>query len=67
MRGAVLDPRVLVSALVGRPDTGPGQLVAAWRAQRFVMVGSPQRLAQLGDVLARTTFERCAREERASA
>ena len=67
MKRAVVDPSVLVSAFVGNPDAGPGQLVAAWRDHRFVMVVSPQLLAELGEVLARPKFERWAGNDRATA
>jgi uncharacterized protein len=64
VKRAVVDPSVLVSAFVGNPDAGPGQLVAAWRDHRFVMVVSPQLLAELSEVLARPKFTRWAGEDR---
>lgn len=67
MKRAVVDPSVLISAFVGSRDAGPGQLVAAWRDHRFVMVVSPQLLAELGDVLARPKFEPWASGERGTA
>jgi putative PIN family toxin of toxin-antitoxin system len=67
VKRAVVDPSVLVSAFVGNPDAGPGQLVAAWRDHRFVMVVSPQLLAELGDVLARPKFQRWAGDDRVPA
>jgi uncharacterized protein len=67
VKRGVVDPSVLVSAFVGNPDAGPGQLVAAWREHRFVMVVSPQLLAELGEVLARPKFQRWASDDRASA
>jgi putative PIN family toxin of toxin-antitoxin system len=67
VKRAVVDPSVLVSAFVGNPDAGPGQLVAAWRDHRFVMVVSPRLLAELGQVLARPKFQRWAREDRGPA
>jgi uncharacterized protein len=67
VKRAVVDPSVLVSAFLGSPDAGPGQLVAAWRDHRFVMVVSPQLLAELGEVLARPKFERWAGDERGTA
>jgi hypothetical protein len=33
---AVVDPSVLVSAFLGNPEAGPGQLITAWRDDRFV-------------------------------
>ncbi len=67
MKRAVVDPSVLVSAFLGNPDAGPGQLVTAWRDHRFVMVVSPHLLAELGEVLARPKFERWADEGRSTA
>jgi uncharacterized protein len=67
VKRAVVDPSVLVSAFVGRPDAGPGQLVAAWRDHRFVMVVSPQLLAELREVLARPKFARWSGDERGGA
>jgi putative PIN family toxin of toxin-antitoxin system len=67
VKRAVVDPSVLVSAFLGSPAAGPGQLVAAWRDYRFVMILSPQLLAELGEVLARPKFERWAGEERGTA
>jgi putative PIN family toxin of toxin-antitoxin system len=64
---AVVDPSVLVSAFLGNPEAGPGQLVAAWRDDRFVLVVSPLLLAELGEVLARPKFARWASDGRAEA
>jgi putative PIN family toxin of toxin-antitoxin system len=64
---AVVDTSVLVSAFVGDPDAGPGQLVDAWREQRFVLVVSPHLLDELSDVLTRPKLERWAAEGRAQA
>lgn len=53
----VLDPNVLVSALIssgGPPRHG----VAAWVQGRFELVTSPLLLGELGDVLARHRFRR---------
>jgi predicted nucleic acid-binding protein len=50
---AVIDPSVLVSAFIGRPEAGPGQVVAAWRDGRFTMIVSPLLLEELAEVLAR--------------
>lgn len=58
MKRAVVDPSVLVSAFIGNPDAGPGQLVAAWREHRFVMIVSPLLVSELGEVLARPKFAR---------
>jgi uncharacterized protein len=67
VKRAVVDPSVLVSAFLGNRDAGPGQLVAAWRDHRFVMVVSPQLLKELGEVLARPKFERWAGDDRGTA
>lgn len=67
MTRAVVDPSVLVSAFLGNPDAGPGQLVAAWRDDRFVLVVSPLLLAELSEVLARPKFTRWASDGRAEA
>lgn len=64
---AVVDPSVLVSAFIGDPEAGPGQLVEAWRDRRFVLVVSPLLLAELGDVLARPKFARWAADGRGAA
>lgn len=67
MTRAVVNPSVLVSAFIGRPDAGPGRLVAAWRDGHFEMIVSPLLLAELGDVLARPKFARWAGDGRAVA
>ena len=67
MTRAVVDTSVLVSALIGDPDAGPGRLVDAWREQRFVLVVSPNLLADLREVLARPKLERWAGEGRGQA
>jgi putative PIN family toxin of toxin-antitoxin system len=64
---AVVDLSVLVSAFLGNPEAGPGQMVAAWRDDRFVPVVSPLLLAELGEVLARPKFARWADDGRAEA
>jgi putative PIN family toxin of toxin-antitoxin system len=64
---AIVDPSVLVSAFIGDPEAGPGQLVEAWRDRRFVLVVSPLLLAELGDVLARPKFARWAADGRGAA
>ncbi len=54
---AVVDPNVLVSALI---STGgpPRQIVSAWVEGRFDLLVSPELLTELGDVLARPKFRR---------
>lgn len=64
---AVVDTSVLVSAFVGDPAAGPGQLVEAWREQQFELVVSPRLLAELTDVLTRPKLERWGGEGRAEA
>jgi putative PIN family toxin of toxin-antitoxin system len=44
-----------------------GQLVAAWRKHRFVMIVSPQLLAELGEVLARPKLQRWTGSDRGTA
>jgi putative PIN family toxin of toxin-antitoxin system len=53
----VLDPNVLVSALIS--SAGPSrEIVDAWAHERFELVASPALLGELGDVLARPRFRR---------
>ncbi len=63
---AVVDPSVFVSAFIGRPDAGPGRLVAAWSDQRFTLVVSRLLLEELAGVLGRPKFERWASNGRAA-
>lgn len=54
---AVLDPNVLVSALIS--GTGPPrEIVAAWTQGRFDLIVSPVLFGELRDVLARPKFRR---------
>ncbi|MDQ3629985.1 MAG: putative toxin-antitoxin system toxin component, PIN family [Actinomycetota bacterium] len=53
----VLDPNVLVSALIS-PSGPPREIVDAWIAERFDLVVSPALLAELDGVLARPKFRR---------
>lgn len=57
MRPAVLDPGVLVSALI-TPNGRPAKLLAQARAGEFDLVLSPLLLAELKDVLRRDKFRR---------
>lgn len=57
MRRAVLDPGVLVSALIS-PGGRPAKLLAAASAGEFELVLSPLLLAELEDVLRREKFRR---------
>jgi uncharacterized protein len=67
VKRAVIDPSVLISAFVGSPDAGPGQLIAAWGEERFVMVVSPRLLAELDGVLSRPKFAHRAGHQRGAA
>jgi len=49
---AVLDPNVLVSALIS-PAGPPREIVGAWMQGRFDLVASPALLGELRDVLER--------------
>ncbi len=54
---AVLDPNVLVSALLS-PAGPPAQIFLAWDAGHFELIASPRLVAELTDVLARPKFRR---------
>jgi len=53
----VLDPNVLVSALIS-PAGPPAQVLSAWVQERFELVVSPLLLAEAQDVLARPKLRR---------
>ena len=53
----VLDPNVLVSALIS-PAGPPREILTAWTQGRFELVASPALLGELRDVLARAKFRR---------
>lgn len=53
----VLDPNVLVSALIS-PAGPPREILAAWIQGRFELIVSPALLTELADVLARAKFRR---------
>lgn len=55
----VLDPNVLVSALISRSGP-PRELVDLWIAGRFELVASPKLIGELRDVLERPKFRRWA-------
>lgn len=57
MRRAVLDPGVLVSALI-TPNGTPAKLLAATREGEFELIVSPLLLAELEEVLSRKRFRR---------
>lgn len=58
---AVLDPNVLVSALIS-PGGASAHLLLELRAGAFELVTSPQLLAELDEVLRREKFRRYATE-----
>lgn len=57
MKRAVLDPGVLVSALI-TPTGTPAKLLAATRSGSFELIVSPLLLEELGSVLRREKFRR---------
>jgi uncharacterized protein len=54
---AVLDPNVLVSAVISQAGP-PRQILTAWIAKRFELIASPTLLEELDDVLGRPKFRR---------
>lgn len=54
---AVLDPNVLISALIS-PTGAPREIVTAWTQGSFDLVASPLLLDELRNVLARPRFRR---------
>lgn len=54
---AVLDPNVLISALIS-PQGASAEILDAWVKERFELVVSEKLLAELDDVLARPKFRR---------
>lgn len=52
---AVLDTNVFISGIKSQ-TTPPGQIIDAWRAQQFVLVTSPQLLAEIQEVLLRPSI-----------
>lgn len=57
MRRAVLDPGVLVSALIA-PNGQPAKLLERAQVGEFELIASPRLLAELEDVLHRDKFRR---------
>ena len=64
---AVVDTTVLVSAFIGRRESAPGQIVQLCREGRLTLVASPQLIAELEGVLARSKFHRWSQNGRAPA
>ncbi|MGI8420818.1 MAG: putative toxin-antitoxin system toxin component, PIN family [Gaiellaceae bacterium] len=62
---AVLDPNVLIAALI---STGgpPRQIVSAWADGQFELIASPTLLAELREVLVRPKFRRWVSSETAA-
>ena len=56
MLRAVIDPGVLISALLSAAGT-PAQILIAWREGRFESIASPFLLDELAAVLARPKFK----------
>jgi uncharacterized protein len=54
---AVLDPNVLVSAVIS-PAGAPREILTAWTQGCFDLIVSPQLIGELRDVLARPKFRR---------
>lgn len=57
MPAAVLDPGVLVSALIS-PTGAPAKLLARWREGEVELIASPHLLGELEVVLCREKFRR---------
>ncbi len=64
---AVVDPSVFVSALIGRADAAPAQLVRAMAQARFTPIISPLLVEELKEVLERPKFSRWAGDGRGKA
>ena len=62
---AVLDPHVLVSAVIS-PAGPPGSILLAWSLGQFELVISPKLLDELADVLARPKLRRWVSQATAS-
>lgn len=54
----VVDPNVLISALIGPPGSAPHRVVMAWQGGLIEIVVSPHLLKELTDVLGRPKFTR---------
>jgi len=64
---AVIDPGVLISAFIGRRDSGPDRIMRAWSEGAFELLASPHLLSELAGVLARPKFTEQAAGGRADA
>lgn len=64
MRRAVLDPGVLIAALIS-PRGAPAKLITFWIEGAFELVASPKLLEELRTVLLRAKFRRYTTEEEA--
>lgn len=64
MTRAVLDPGVLIAALIS-PRGAPARLIALWIEGAFELVASPKLLGELRTVLLRAKFRRYMTEEEA--
>jgi putative PIN family toxin of toxin-antitoxin system len=54
---AVLDPNVLISAVIS-PAGAPREILTSWTQERFDLIVSPELLGELRDVLARPRLRR---------
>lgn len=52
---AVIDPGVLISALLGK-DSPPDAILRGWRRDRFELIVSPQLVAEFVEVVSRSKF-----------
>jgi putative PIN family toxin of toxin-antitoxin system len=64
---AVVDPGVLVAALISPRSAAPGHIVRAWAEGEFELVISPALLGELRRVLLRPKFRRYVSEDAADA
>lgn len=65
MLTALADTSVLVSALIGPPDSPGDLLLEAHREGEFELISSPRLFAELEGVLKRSAFDRVAGDGRA--
>ena len=62
---AVVDPGVLISALIGSPESPPARIVDAWLDDRIELLVSPDLLTELRLVALRPKFRRWFDEDQA--